>query len=101
MKVHLVDATWELFRNHFGAPARSAPDGRAVGAISGLLRTLLALLREEGVTHVGCAFDHVIESFRNELFAGYKTAEGVDPVSSHSSLSPSAPPARSASSSGR
>ncbi|MGH7855800.1 MAG: flap endonuclease, partial [Candidatus Binatia bacterium] len=77
MKIHLVDGTWELFRNHFGAPERTAPDGAAVGATCGLLRTLLALLREDGVSHLACAFDHVIESFRNDLFAGYKTGEGV------------------------
>jgi 5'-3' exonuclease len=77
MRVHLVDGTYELFRAHFGAPAASAPDGTEVGATRGLLRSLLALLREEGVTHVACAFDHVIESFRNRLFADYKTGEGV------------------------
>jgi 5'-3' exonuclease len=77
MRVHLVDGTYELFRAHFGAPAASAPDGNEVGATRGLLRSLLALLREDGVTHVACAFDHVIESFRNRLFAGYKTGEGV------------------------
>src|SRR5438445_11601874 len=77
MRVHLVDATFELFRSHFGAPAASAPDGTEVGATRGLLRSLLALLREDGVTHVACAFDHVIESFRNDLFAGYKIGEGV------------------------
>ena len=77
MKVHLVDGTYELFRAHFGAPDTAAPDGRAVGATLGLLRSMLALLREDGVTHVACAFDTVIESFRNELFPGYKTSEGV------------------------
>jgi 5'-3' exonuclease len=77
MRVHLVDGTYELFRAHFGAPAATAPDGIEVGATRGLLRSLLALLREDGVTHVACAFDHVIESFRNRLFAGYKTGEGV------------------------
>jgi 5'-3' exonuclease len=77
MRVHLVDATYELFRFHFGAPPASAPDGNEVGATRGLLRSLTALLREDGVTHVACAFDHVIESFRNRLFAGYKTGEGV------------------------
>jgi 5'-3' exonuclease len=79
MKVHLVDGTYELFRAHFGAPPASAPDGRAVGATLGLVRSLRALLREDGVTHVGVAFDHVIESFRNRLFAGYKTSAGVPP----------------------
>ncbi len=77
MQVHLVDGTYELFRNWFGAPPRRAPDGREVGATVGLMRTLGALLREPGVTHVSVAFDHVIESFRNDLFAGYKTSEGV------------------------
>ena len=77
MQVHLVDGTYELFRNWFGAPPRRSPDGREVGATIGLMRTLGALLREPGVTHVAVAFDHVIESFRNELFAGYKTSEGV------------------------
>lgn len=79
MKIHLVDGTYELFRNHFGAPPRKAPDGREVGATLGLLRSLLMLLTSPGVTHVGVAFDHVIESFRNDLYAGYKTGEGVDP----------------------
>jgi 5'-3' exonuclease len=77
MKVHLVDGTYELFRAHFGAPPAVAPDGSPVGAVRGLVRTLLALLASPEVTHVACAFDHVIESFRNDLFAGYKTSEGV------------------------
>jgi 5'-3' exonuclease len=80
MKIHLVDGTYELFRNHFGAPPKQAPDGRQVGATLGLLRSLLLLVTTPGVTHVACAFDHVIESFRNDLFAGYKTGAGVDPV---------------------
>lgn len=79
MKIHLVDGTYELFRNHFGAPPKKAPDGREVGATLGLLRSLLMLLTSPGVTHVGVAFDHVIESFRNKLYPGYKTGEGVDP----------------------
>jgi 5'-3' exonuclease len=77
VKVHLVDGTYELFRAYFGAPKKTGPSGREVGASAGLLRSLLFLLREESVTHVACAFDHVIESFRNDLFAGYKTSEGV------------------------
>ncbi|AKU92370.1 5'-3' exonuclease [Vulgatibacter incomptus] len=77
MKVHLVDGTYELFRSHFGAPPATSPDGQEVGAVRGLLRSLLALVRTPGVTHVACAFDHVIESFRNELFDGYKTSAGV------------------------
>ncbi len=79
MNVHLVDGTYELFRAFFGAPPAHDAEGRPVGALRGLLATVLSLLREPGLTHVACAFDHVIESFRNELFAGYKTAEGVDP----------------------
>ena len=77
MKVHLVDGTYELFRHHFGAPKRQAPDGRAVGAQLGLARSLLWLLQQADVTHVAVAFDHVIESYRNTLFAGYKTGEGL------------------------
>ena len=77
MLLHLVDGTFELFRAHFGAPGAHAPDGREVGATRGLLRSLLALLHEDGVTHVGIAFDHVIESFRNDLFDGYKTGAGL------------------------
>ena len=79
MKIHLVDGTYELFRNHFGAPPKQSPDGRQVGATLGLLRSLLMLLTSPGVTHVGVAFDHVIESFRNDLYTGYKTSKGVDP----------------------
>ena len=77
MKVHLIDGTYELFRSYFGAPEARSPAGLEVGATLGIMRSLLALLREDGVSHVGCAFDHVIESFRNDLFAGYKTSEGV------------------------
>lgn len=79
MKIHLIDGTYELFRNHFGAPPRKAPDGREVGATLGLLRSMLMLVTSPDVTHVGVAFDHVIESFRNDLYTGYKTGEGVDP----------------------
>ena len=77
MKIHLVDGTYELFRAYFAQPSRLAPDGREVGAARGLMQTLLVLLRQEEVTHVAIAFDHVVESFRNELFAGYKTGEGT------------------------
>jgi 5'-3' exonuclease len=76
--LHLVDATYELFRAHYSPrPAVRAPDGRAVGATVGLLYSLLGLLRDEGASHVGCATDHVIRSFRNELYRGYKTEAGV------------------------
>ncbi len=77
MKIYLVDGTYELFRSYFALPSMSAPDGREVGAVRGLIQTLLLLLRSEGVTHVGCAFDHVVRSFRNGLFDGYKTGDGV------------------------
>lgn len=76
-RVHLVDGTFELFRCYFGAPAASAPDGREVGAVRGLLRSLHALIRNEPVTHGAVAFDTVIESFRNDLFPGYKTGAGL------------------------
>ena len=78
MQFHLVDGTFELFRAYFGAPEAKAPDGREVGAVRGLLRSMLSLLREPDVTHVACAFDSVIESFRNELFEGYKRGEGIE-----------------------
>jgi 5'-3' exonuclease len=79
VKLHLVDGTFELFRAHFGAPPAVAPDGMPVGAVRGLIRSLHALAREDGVTHLAVAFDHVIESFRNRLFDGYKTGEGLPP----------------------
>jgi len=79
MNVHLVDGTYELFRSFYGPPPKKAPDGREVGATIGLLRSLLVLLSAPGVTHLGCAFDHVIESFRNELLSSYKTGVVIDP----------------------
>lgn len=79
MQVHLVDGTYELFRAYFGAPKAKALDGREVGATRGLARSFLGLIRNEGATHIAVAFDHVIESFRNDLFAGYKTGAGIDP----------------------
>jgi 5'-3' exonuclease len=77
VKLYLVDGTYELFRAYYALPSLVAPDGRQVAAVRGLVQTLLTLLRQDGVTHVACAFDHVIESFRNYLFAGYKTGAGV------------------------
>jgi 5'-3' exonuclease len=76
VKVHLVDGTYELFRSYFGAP-KAVYNGVEVGATRGILRSLHALLRDPDVTHVGVAFDTVIESFRNDLFDGYKTSYGV------------------------
>ena len=77
MKVHLVDGTYELFRSYFALPPIQAPDGRPVGAVRGIVQSLLYLLREDQVTHVGCAFDHVVKSFRNDMFDGYKTGNGT------------------------
>ena len=77
MKIHLVDGTYELFRAYFAMPPLKAPNGRPVGAVRGLIQTMLVLLRQDDVSHIACAFDHIIESFRNELFAGYKTGAGT------------------------
>lgn len=77
VQVHLLDATYELFRAHFGRPPVADPEGRPVGATVGLIESTLSLLREDGVTHLGCATDHVIASWRNERWPGYKTDAGV------------------------
>ncbi len=77
MRIHLVDGTYELFRAYFGAPKAKGATGVEVGATRGILWSLVSLLRDDRVTHVACAFDHVIESFRNDLYPGYKTSEGV------------------------
>ena len=77
MKIHLVDGTYELFRAYYGVPNVLSPDGTEVGAVRGLVQTLLSLLRQDDVTHVGCAFDSVVESFRNKMFSGYKTSDGM------------------------
>lgn len=79
MEVYLVDGTYELFRAYHALPPLQSPDGRPVGAVHGLVQSLLRLMREREVTHIGCAFDSVITSFRNQLFAGYKTGEGTPP----------------------
>ncbi|MBK8012377.1 MAG: flap endonuclease [Deltaproteobacteria bacterium] len=79
MRIHLVDGTYELFRAYYGAPQFQAADGREIGAVRAFARSMLSLLRD-GATHVGVAFDTVIESFRNDLFAGYKTGEGIEPA---------------------
>jgi 5'-3' exonuclease len=78
MKVHLVDGTYELFRHFYGAPPHRNAAGQEVAAVRGVLSSVLQLLGE-GATHVGVATDHVIESFRNDLWPGYKTGEGIDP----------------------
>jgi 5'-3' exonuclease len=78
--VHVVDGTYELFRHYYaGLPPHEDERGREVGAVRGVLASVLGLLRE-GARHVGVATDHVIESFRNDLWQGYKTGEGMDPV---------------------
>ena len=80
MKIHLVDGTFELFRAHYSPrPGRTAPDGRDVKATHGLAQSLIALLGQPDVTHIAVAFDSVIRSFRNEMFDGYKTGDGVEP----------------------
>jgi 5'-3' exonuclease len=79
MKLHLVDGTYELFRSHFGAPPKKSASGQEVGATLGLIRSMMLLLSDPEVTHAAVAFDHVIESFRNQLYPGYKTGAGVDP----------------------
>jgi 5'-3' exonuclease len=78
MRVHLVDGTYELFRHFFGVPPHRNAAGQEVAAVRGVLGSVLQLL-SEGATHVGVATDHVIESFRNDLWPGYKTGAGVDP----------------------
>jgi 5'-3' exonuclease len=80
MYVHLIDGTFELFRSYYGSPPSTDSTGKEVGAVRGLTRSLLALLGERDVTHVAVAFDHVIESFRNDLYEGYKTGDGIDPA---------------------
>ena len=79
MKLHVVDGTYELFRTFYGAPPAQDADGRPVGALRALLSTLISLVSQPDVTHVAAAFDHVIESFRNDLYAGYKTGDGIEP----------------------
>ncbi len=79
MRVHLLDGTYELFRQHFGQPLRAADDGTEIGATYGVVTSVVTML-EGGVTHLGVATDHVIPSFRNELWPGYKTGDDVPPT---------------------
>lgn len=79
VKVHLIDGTYELFRHFYGVPSHVTAAGHEVAAVRGVLGSVLGLL-EDGATHVGVATDQIIESFRNDLYPGYKTGEGVDPV---------------------
>jgi 5'-3' exonuclease len=78
VNVHLIDGTYELFRHYYGAPSAKGADGVEVGAVRGVLSSILSLIGE-GATHVAVATDHVIESFRNELWRGYKTGDGIEP----------------------
>ncbi len=79
MDVHLVDGTYELFRNFFAVPSRKTDDGREIGAIRGVLTSMMLLL-ENGATHVAVATDHVFKSFRNDLWDGYKDGSDIDPA---------------------
>jgi 5'-3' exonuclease len=78
MDVHLVDGTYELFRHYFAVPAAPDTNGQEIGAVRGVLTSVLSMV-ERGATHIGVATDHVVESFRNDLYPGYKTSEGVPP----------------------
>ena len=78
MHVHLIDGTYELFRHFYALPSARDKDGREVAAVRGVVASVLGMIKE-GATHIGVATDHVIESFRNELWPGYKTGEGVEP----------------------
>ena len=78
MNVHLIDGTYELFRYFFAVPSAKDANGQEIGAVRGVLGSVLSMI-EAGATHLGVATDHVVESFRNELYFGYKTSEGVEP----------------------
>jgi 5'-3' exonuclease len=78
MNVYLVDGTYELFRHYFALPSRTNADGEEVGAMVGVLGSVLSMLRD-GATHIGVATDHTVESFRNDMYDGYKTGDGLDP----------------------
>jgi 5'-3' exonuclease len=79
MEIYLIDGTYELFRCFYAVPSAKDNSGKEIGAVRGVLGSILSMI-EGGATHVGVATDHVIESFRNDLYPGYKTSEGVDPV---------------------
>ena len=78
MDIHLIDGTYELFRHFFAVPSAADVNGQEVGAVRGVLNSVLMMI-EGGATHLGVATDHVVESFRNDLYPGYKTSEGVPP----------------------
>lgn len=79
MNVFLIDGTYELFRHFYALPSAKDVEGREAGAVRGVVGSVLSML-EDDVTHLGVATDHVVESFRNDLWPGYKTGDGVDPV---------------------
>ncbi len=79
MDVNLIDGTYELFRHFYAVPAAQDVNGREIGAVRAVLRSVLSMI-EHGATHIGVATDHVVESFRNHLYPGYKTSEGVPPA---------------------
>src|ERR1700684_3528049 len=76
MNVYLIDGTYELFRHFYAVPSASDVNGQEIGAVRGVLISVLSMI-EQGATHLGVATDHVVESFRNDLYPGYKTSEGV------------------------
>ena len=78
MDIYLIDGTYELFRHFFAVPSTKDANGQEIGAVRGVLTSALSMI-ENGATHLGVATDHVVESFRNDLYLGYKTSEGVDP----------------------
>jgi 5'-3' exonuclease len=78
MDVYLIDGTYELFRHFFAVPSATGVNGQEIGAVRGVLTSVLSMI-ERGATHIGVATDHVVESFRNDLYPGYKTSEGVAP----------------------
>src|SRR6478672_8070089 len=78
MDVHLIDGTYELFRHFFAVPPAKDASGQEIGAVRGVLHSVLSML-ERGATHIGVATDHIVESFRNDLYPGYKTSAGVPP----------------------
>ena len=79
MVVHLIDGTYELYRHFYGLRRFNKGKDRPYGAVTGVLQTVLQML-EKGATHLGVASDHVIESFRNDLWPDYKTGEGIEPA---------------------
>ena len=79
MDIYLIDGTYELFRHFYAVPSAKDASGQEIAAVRGVVGSVLSMI-EAGATHVGVATDHVIESFRNDLYLGYKTSEGVDPA---------------------